>query len=156
MNADSINQSLADQFRRTILMFENAVRAYPASEWRRGDLPYLRPAGLAYHLADTMAFYISGRPDDPSGWEQLGMDWETPDADALPDQAILLGYLGRVKTRLETWLAESDFLAEECLYPWTGPNVLGRAMYLLRHNQHHVAELYLELHRRGLPCPEWE
>ena len=68
----------------------------------------------------------------------------------------MLGYLARVNARLETWLAATDFLAPETVYPWTGASVLSRAMYLLRHCQHHVAELYLELTRRGLPCPEWE
>jgi len=29
-------------------------------------------------------------------------------------------------------------------------------MYLLRHNQHHIAELNLILRSRGLPCADWE
>jgi len=149
-------QALSDQFRRTLVMFENAVRAYPAEEWRRGDLPYLRPSGLAYHMVETMAFYVSGQPADTFNWAQLEVDWETADSENLPDQAALLNYLAVVKPTLETWLAQTDFTAPETSYPWTGPNVLGRAMYLLRHNQHHVSELYLELTRRGLPCPDWE
>lgn len=42
------------------------------------------------------------------------------------------------------------------IFPRTGSTVLGRAIYLLRNTQHHLAELSLELTRRGCASPEWQ
>jgi hypothetical protein len=53
-------------------------------------------------------------------------------------------------------LHSTDFLSQEQQFPYTGPIILGRAMYLLRHNQHHLAEMCLELTRRGFQSPGWK
>ena len=37
------------------------MEAFTPQEWRRGDMRYLRPAGLALHVVETIEFYISGR-----------------------------------------------------------------------------------------------
>lgn len=156
MTQNPVVEAVADQFRRSLLMMENAVRAYPAQEWRRGDLAYLRPAGLAYHLVDTLDFYTCDTPPEAYRGKPLCPDWETAADEELPTQAQVLDYLAEMKARLAAWLETTDLLAPDTARPWTGPNTLGRALYLLRHNQHHISELYIELTRRGLSCPEWE
>lgn len=153
---DTIRIALQDQFQRCQKMLEGALQNYPLEEWKRGDLAYLRPAGLAYHLIETIDYYISGLDGDHFPFGTLGSDCFTPDSAGLPDKEQTGTYLALVNSRLEAWLAETDFLAPETLHPYTGTTVLSRAMYLLRHCQHHISELYIELTRRGLPCPEWE
>ena len=53
-------------------------------------------------------------------------------------------------------LADEGLLADEPLYPHAGTKVLGRALYPLRHTQHHLGELHSELRRRDIARPQWQ
>ena len=159
MASGPISDALADQFLRVLSMFRLAVQALPAGaadQWRLGESPCERPAGLALHLLDALDGYCALKPGEGSGAARFGVNWEDKDAAKLPDQAALLDYLDDVEVRLTAFLAEADWAAPERLFPWTGATLLGRAAYTLRHTQHHLAELCLELHRRGIKAPDWQ
>ena len=49
----------------------------------------------------------------------------------------------------------ADLMVPEAVFPWTGPVVLSRAIYILRNTQHHLSEMSLELTRRGYRSPDW-
>lgn len=85
----------------------------------------------------------------------LNVDWENPDASALPSQEELLGLLDRVEEKLATFLSQADLAGKETQYPWTGSTLLSRAAYCLRHTQHHLADMASDLKRRGLKPPDW-
>lgn len=156
MGHDRLVHAVADQFRRTLIMFREAVRAFPAKEWRSGDLDYLRPAGVAYHVVEAIDFYAGDVPVDQFPWgKRFGVDWETDQSERLPSQEQVLVYLSEAESKLEAWLESADLLAPEQAFPWTGPIRLARVVYLLRNTQHHVAEMSLELTRRGYTPPEW-
>jgi hypothetical protein len=156
MNGDSLAEALDDQFRRSLAMLRDVTKVVPAAEWRRGDTDYQRPAGLAYHALETIDFYTSGLSAEEFPWgERYGADWEGSRSDLLPTQAQVVEYLDKMQARLTTWLSEHDLSDEELVYPWTGTTLAARALYLLRHTQHHVAELYLEHTRRGGSTPDW-
>jgi len=139
-------------------MFRQAAVAFPADEWRRGDSLYQRPAGLALHLLDAIDSYSALKPGQASEGSRLGiqLDWQANDASLLPSQEDILSYLEAVDRKLARFLAKADLTAPEEQFRWTGSTLLGRAMYTLRHTQHHLAEMALELHRRGLTAPDWE
>ena len=86
------------------------------------------------------------------------MDWEAATPEQLPTQEQVLIYLNEVQSEVEKWLikaSDSELLLPDVEYPWTGGSVLGRALYLLRHNQSHLGELNAELRRRELPRAKW-
>jgi hypothetical protein len=147
-------EALADQFMRALGMFRRAVEAFPADEWRKGDTPYQRPAGLATHVAESVHGYCALRPGEFS--DGLGVDWEEQDSSKLPSQEQLFRYLDQVERDLAGYLAEADLSAAEELFRWTGATLLSRAIYNLRHLQHHLAEMCLELHCRGAEAPDWQ
>lgn len=148
-------EALADQFRRALSMTRRAIQAFPAEEWRKGDTPYQRPAALALHLLDTTHFYcaLTTAETDTGG---RFVDWEEKDSSKLPSQDELLAYLDEIEPKVAHFLAAGDLLAGEERFRWTGSTLLSRAIYSLRHVQHHLAEICLELHRRELKAPDWQ
>ena len=156
MNDTPVTQAVADQFRRTLAMFRTAVGAFPPEAWREGKPDYARPAGVAYHVVETIDFYITDQPADMFPWgARFAVGWETEESDLLPSQERILAYLDEVEERLWHWLSATDLLEPETIYPWTGPVKLGRAIYVLRNSQHHLAEMNLERVRRGYGQTPW-
>lgn len=145
-----------NQYQRALKMFREATLAFPADEWRKGDIDYLRPAGVAYHVVESIDVYTGNQPVDKFQWGgQFGADWEDSDPERLPSQEQLIAYLDEIENRLQEWFGNIDLLAVETMFPWTGALILGRAIYCLRNIQHHVSEMSLELTRRGYQSPEW-
>ena len=67
----------------------------------------------------------------------------------------LVAYLDEEWAKAREWIEGSDLTQPEQLFPYTGKTVLERAVYLLRHTQHHTAEMALELTKRGCRAPDW-
>ena len=156
MKEYGINQEVRDQFKRVFHKFRQAVEAFPEEEWRAGDSPYQRPAGLAGHFLATIDYYTSGLTSDQFPWQKrLGADWEDPRDEVLPSKELVLDYLEEMIDRIEKWTARTDFSDPDELHPYCGDTVLGRAFYIIRHCESHLAELSLELRRRGYLGPEW-
>ena len=155
MDEATMRDSLVRQFVRSWGMVEEAIRSFSADEWRTGDVDYLTPARLAYHIIETAEFYAGETPDGfPSG-HRFGCDWEGAEPDDLPTREAILAYLADARTQVGGWLREVDLLAADVAFPWTGGCILDRALYLLRHNHHHVGEMWSEIKRRGHPLPDW-
>ena len=152
-----IADSVSDQFGRTLRMLREAILAFPPDEWRKGDIDYLRPAGVAYHAIETIDFYTGEQSVDGFPWGgRFDVDWEDSRSERLPSQDELIEYLDETEDKLGGWLKETDLSSEEKLFPWTGAAKLGRAIYTLRNTQHHLSEMCIELTRRGHTAPEWQ
>jgi tetratricopeptide (TPR) repeat protein len=156
LEANPQAEAVADQFMRTLSMFRIAVSTFSEEAWREGDSLYQRPAGLALHIAQSIDLYSALKPGDRSEDPLTQIAWEERDAAKLPSQEELLGYLEKVEVRLASFIAVSDFQADEKLFPWTGFTILSRAQYNLRHAQHHLADMAMELQRRGFRPPDWQ
>jgi len=154
----AIGEVVAGQFARAWETLVEAIHQFPAEQWRTGETETLIPARLAYHLIEAAEFY-SGTTSEGFAWgRRFGADWEGAEPDQLPTQEQVLIYLEETQTRVDAWLrgmADADLLAADSSFLWTGSTTLDRALYLLRHNQHHVGELNAELRRRRLPRAEW-
>jgi hypothetical protein len=156
VNARSLSSAVLDQFERVLTVFHEIVLAFDPWEWTVGDIDYVRPSGLAYHTLETIEFYVGSEPAERFKWgSRFGADWEGAASDDLPTQSEILEYLREARRLLQEWLEDEDLAADEELFPWTGAIHLGRALYLLRHTQHHIAELSLELTRRSGTAPDW-
>jgi tetratricopeptide (TPR) repeat protein len=149
-------EALADQYMRALRMLRGAIEAFPADEWRRGDTPYQRPAGLAVHALGGTDGYTALNSDQSRERGDMGVDWAVADSSKLPSQEEALAFLGGVEQHVAEFLAEADLSAPEELYNWTGQTLLSRAVYNLRHLQHHLAEMCIELHCRGIEAPGWQ
>ena len=157
MPDNMIISSLIDQFDRALHMFRTAVTNCPDDEWLTGDLDYLRPAGVAYHVVESLVFYGGDVAVDSFNWGgRFGCDWEDPDASKLPTRKDVLTYLDETWSSVRTWMMTCDPDQSETLFSWTGTILHSRLLYVLRHIQHHTAEMSLELKRRGYVCPDWK
>ena len=156
LEANPQAEALADQFMRALSMFRLSINTFPDKEWREGETLYQRPAGLALHIVQTIDQYSALKPGDSSDDPLTRINSEDRDSVKLPSQEELLGYLAKVEERLANFIVKSDFQAEEKLFLWTGFTVLSRAMYNLRHTQHHLADMAMELQRRGFTPPDWQ
>jgi hypothetical protein len=157
MNSDKIINSLLDQYDRALELFRIIIHLFPEKEWQLGEIDYLRPAGVAYHLVETIEFYCSDKSADEFGWGgRFGCDWEDHDSTRLPTQTQITLYLDDVWLKTRIWVSLQDVLQPETLFPWTGSIMHSRLLYLLRHIQHHTAEMNLELKRRGYQSPDWK
>lgn len=136
--------------------FRQVLETFPEVEWRQGESAYQRPAGLAAHFLETIDYYTSGLAADEFPWgKRLGLDWEDPCDEVLPSQRLILDYLSEMEARVVKWTGRTELLTLDTLHPYCGETILGRAVYLLRHCESHLAEINLELRRRGLLGPEW-
>jgi len=146
---------MADQFMRVLAMVREAVNGYPASEWRQGGVACERPAGLALHIVGSLHGYCAVKPGEVLEGVGMGVDWQESDSSALPSQKELLSYLDKVEEALARFLSEADLGSAEELFPGTGATLLSRAAYTLRHTQHHLGEMCLDLHKREHSVPQW-
>jgi len=149
-------EALADQSLRALAMLRQAIQAFPAAEWRKGDTPYQRPAGWALHALASIDDYCTLKPGEAGANPPFAVNWEEKDSSKLPSQDEMLAYLDQMERKLAGLLAQADLSQPETLFRWTGSTLLSRVVYLLRHVQHHLAEMCLELHRRGIPAPQWQ
>jgi hypothetical protein len=88
----------------------------------------------------------------------LGRRWAEAPIEEFPDPDEMVAFLGRVEEQTEAWLrglSLEDLLAPQDAHGHTGANRLERAVYLIRHIQHHVGELNAECVRRDIPRPKW-
>ncbi len=137
-------------------MLRAAIETYPEDAWLEGETLYQRPAGLALHIAQTIDFYSAIKRGETSEDQLSQVNWEDRDPKRLPSQKDLLRYLDVVEERLANFIANTDLQADETLFPWTGFTILSRALYALRHTQHHLADMAMELQRRQLRPPSWQ
>jgi uncharacterized damage-inducible protein DinB len=151
--------ALENQFARTWDMWRRLIDNIPEEQWRSGAIDYLTPARHLCHVVVCADFYAGDIGVDRYDWNGLfGGDWEGMAPDELPTKAVALEKLSQVEAVVAAWLQGLDDPAladEETLFFWTGPTLLDRLLYLLRHTQHHLGELHGELRHREIPGAEW-
>lgn len=154
----TIGTGLADQFERMWIMLREAIGNCPDEEWKRdAGHWFLIPSRLAYHTIETVDFYGRESPVEMDWARRFGADWETKEAEKLPDREPILDYLEEIRGSLGGKLrsmSDEAFLAGHA-FPWTGATVLERMIYTLRHSMFHAGQIQAELRRRGLQGAEW-
>jgi hypothetical protein len=153
-----IVDQLVDHFGRTWQELRGAILKTPAEEWLLGTTDYLIPARLAYHIvfsADLYAIQMGYEEYKPH--RKYMLDWECASED-LPSREDLFGFINETEATVKQWLidlGDEGLLEAETQYRWTGKLRLGRALYALRHNQWHIAEINTILRERGLDPGDW-
>jgi hypothetical protein len=155
LEANAQAEAVADQFMRTFSMLRGAVESFSPQEWIQGETNYQRPVGQALHIAQTAAMYSASKPGDSVDDPLMQINWESPDPAVFPDRKSFLGFLDRVEEKLARFIGGADLNSPEDQFPWTGATKLSRVLYTLRHTQHHLADMAMELQRRGQRPPDW-
>ena len=159
----SVKDAIVKQFDATWRELRKACEQIPDDQWATADVQLLMPGRQVLHAIGCAQGY--GRDEEPNWLEVCSafwgrdMDWEAVAADDLPGQQDMLAYLEHVRQGIDAWLADktdADLLAPQTVFPWTGPNILSRCIYVIRHTQAHIGEINSELRRRGLPRIKWE
>jgi uncharacterized damage-inducible protein DinB len=149
---------VADQFRRAFAMLRGSIEAFPDEEWRKGDVDLLIPCRQVWHVVEAVEYYLSEYPGEFKWGHRFDGDWEGTPAGELPSQEGMLAYLDEMASTVEQWLkslGDEGLLEPQKGFSWTGTCPLGRALYVLRHTQHHLAMMNTELRRRGIERPKW-
>lgn len=160
--AGDIAKGLLQEFGRSLRMLRQAIQTFPSENWRAAEIDHLIPARQALHIVGAVDMYL--RPEyvpgiaDGADYFRRELDWEGSPPEELPSQEEMLSYLDEIETRLREWLeskTNDELLGANDGFPWTGPNLLSRMLYLLGHCQHHQGVLHDELRRLDLPRPPW-
>jgi uncharacterized damage-inducible protein DinB len=154
----TLGNGLADQFERMWMMLREAINNCADEEWKSdAGHWFLIPSRLAYHIIETVEFYSRESPEGMDFAGRFGVDWETREAEKLPDREAMLDYLEEIRGSLRGKLRSmsDEALLAEHPFPWTGATVLERMVYTLRHSMFHLGQIQAELRRRGLKGAEW-
>ena len=149
MATSGIAKTLCTQFDCVWGTFRDALSHLDQDQFSAGDIEWLIPRNLAYHIVETADFYSSDCEPDGFQWGHF----------AAGNKDQMLAYTEQVEAKVKQWLLkhrDEEFLAGQPICKWTGATVLDRAIYALRHAQHHTAQINSELRRRGLPRGEWQ
>jgi hypothetical protein len=149
-------EALADQWLRTFFMLRDAIERLPEDEWVKGETLYQRPVSLVLHILQSTDGYTALQPGEGSEHPLTQINWQERDTAKLPSRSDVLDYQKVVEERVATRLVEADLDADETQFVWTGRTILSRFLYMLRHSQHHLADLAMELKRRGFEPPNWQ
>ena len=155
----TINKALIDAFKRNWKMYQDAVQNIPDRHWKTGDIEYLIPARIVYHVLECADFYTNPTPKEFIWGHRFNIDYEKAPAEQMPTKEQTKIYLKEMIEKVDNWLNESsdsNTLSTEKEFPWTGKTKLGRAIYLLVHCRQHLGEINAELRRRQLPRIQWQ
>jgi hypothetical protein len=153
-----LSESLLESLSLTWHMYDDAIKEIPDEHWRTGEIDYLTPARLIYHVLEAADFYTRPNSKGYPWGHRFGANWESASPDQLPDKGDARDYLEDVKAQVESWvlgMGDEGLLAPEPDYTWTGSTLLGRSLYMLAHCRQHLGEINAELRRRGLPRIKW-
>lgn len=160
MTDTKVADSLTDHFTRTWDMLLEAASHFPEKNWYESQDERMQPARIVYHiLMGTDRYTWLGAADDYASKRQFSLDWMKAPVQEFPCQKDALKHLEDAKAKTLAWIQHfgpSGLVSDKPLWPWTGSCVLAQGLYHLRHVQHHLAELNVELRQRGLPDVEWK
>lgn len=140
---------LCRAYEDVLWMLEDGIRKTPDERWRSGVDEYLVPARIAYHIVKSLEFLTNELPGvEFLRTRRFKLDWLGA-VDAMPDRAALLLDLDWVRERIMTWLPKADIETPE------SAQRVQKALYYLRHSQHHVGEYGIIARLAGFSEPQW-
>jgi hypothetical protein len=156
MKREIIAEELNDQFRRAWDMIRDTISGFSESDWITAGVDYLVPARIAYHLIETVEYYIGDKTKNEFSWgSRFGGGWIDIEKDRLPKQEDMLVYLEEVEGKLADWIGRCEFADENKLFNRTGKTLLAHALYVLRHTLDHHGQLNSLLYQTGIKKINW-
>ena len=157
---DTCVKGLLRQYQSSWKMLRNAVDNIPDDRWHDGSEGWYFSL-TAYHIVETMEFYMNDSPDEMNWGSRAGFDWdkvEDKEKDVLPKitKELVLTYQDEMEERFMKFMNSMDSKKLEVKdgFHWF-ESVLEKYLYLLRHNMHHNGELSRSLRDWGLKRSKW-
>jgi hypothetical protein len=155
MDEITIAAELKEQFSRAWKMIEETITGFSETDWISCGTDYLVPARIAYHLIETVEFYIGNKPRDFGWGQRFGGGWQRIEKEHLPKQEDMLSYMEETASALSEWLSHCDFGEANRLFKHTGSTLLGHALYVLRHTLDHHGQMNCILYQSGNKTVNW-
>lgn len=155
MGKKDVAEEFRQQFDRAWAMIRESISGFSEVDWISAGVDYLVPARIAYHLIQTVEYYIADTPKEFAWGKRFGGDWEGMAKDRLPSREDMLSYLGEIENRMSEWLGDRDLQEENELFPHTGKTLLGHALYVLRHTMDHHGQMNYILYQSGRKKVNW-
>ncbi len=140
----------------SIRMLEDGINKVPDAQWRDGVEEHLVPVRIAYHILMGLEWLISTVPPEEHlrtrRFQLQHARHGLAPLDTLPDRQTLLDHLVWMTDRVREWCADWDQQAagQDSAFR------LRKALYFLRHTQHHLGEFSAAVRLLGLERPAWE
>ena len=141
-------------------MLRTAIENILDKKWHNGSEGWYFSL-TAYHIVETMEFYINEGPDGMKWGSRAGFDWDTvkdKEKDILPkiSKDLVISYLDEMEERFTKIMSSMDIkkLSAKDGFHWF-ESVFEKFLYLLRHNMHHNGELSRALRDWGCKRSKW-
>lgn len=144
---------LQQSYLDAIEMLEDGIRKIPDDYWCQGSDDYLVPARIAYHIVVGLEWLVTALPpQEHLKQRRYHLGWLAP-LDEYPDRPAMLAELTLMTDRVKEWFENWE---QEAANGTAHPLNLKKALYFLRHTQHHLGELSAAARLFGLPRPSWK
>ncbi len=157
MNKNMLN-SFRKQYASMWKMLDDGLDKTGDEIWKKNvDISFFVPARLLLHIIETIDYYFDNNPGEFK-WNTV-CDWEHVEDTRLESKKDLKEYEAKVKEKVKQWFNAKenvDLNAPEQTFKTDWATDLERAIYVLRHTQHHLGQLSHDLQRRGYEEIQWD
>lgn len=157
----SVASAAIRQFERSFEMVRDAIRCIPDNLWHKESNGW-HFSLTAYHIVETVEFYLGNDPDVMKWGGRAGFDWDEVkdiETEILPliTKDLVTSYLDDMKSSLSECILSYDqhSLMEQDGFHWF-ESVFEKLLYLLRHNMHHAGELCRSLREWNCERVSWK
>jgi len=143
----TISEILKDQFQDKWRILKQAIEKIPEDKIHDGKSDWIYSWNI-YHIIETADFYIRDNHEDMEWGKKADIDWDKDSKERIEEKKpkinkeFLLKYMGEIEKKINNILENSsdeDLMNKDGFY-WFD-SILGKLIYLLRHNHHHIGEL---------------
>ena len=151
---ERVSAPILREYRLAFQGLRDTIRAIPAEEWAKGDVPSDMPVRQACHLLYWCECYRGHRTRVGT---RFGVPVESfarmvPEG-AYPSQEDVLAYVDDVGSKVEAWVVDKTRQALSGKRKAHSP--LNLVINVLRHTIVHLAYLRRELYARGISRPRY-
>ena len=155
----SIIDELRDHFERQFSTLKGVFSKTNDEAWSNDDQRLKGVRQWLYHVLETIEFYFGGKTASDFEWSsRFGGDWEDAESISRITRSQMEQYIVEVERTVKKAIEGFDddiLLAPESTHTWTGKSVLGKMIYLIRHNQQHIGDINRVLRVCGCEPLDW-
>jgi len=150
MNEDAIStlsSMLMIQFKDKWNHLNQVIDKVPEEKFHEGEDNW-RFSWILFHIIETADFYSRNTPDTIKWGHKAGFDWKKSSKEEIAEKRLaitknlLREYSKEIEQRIEQFLSDvsdRDLLKKDDFH-WFD-SILGKLVYMLRHNAFHIGEL---------------
>ncbi|MHA1137891.1 MAG: DinB family protein [Candidatus Thorarchaeota archaeon] len=157
---ESLTKWILRQYQSSWKMLRAALENIPDEKWHDGSGGWYFSLD-AYHIVETMEFYMNESPDGMKWGNRAGFDWDNvkdKEKDVLPkiSKELVSTYLDEMEELVTKTICamDSEKLNSKDGFHWF-ESIFEKLIYLLRHNMHHMGQLSRSLRDWGCKRAKW-